>query len=421
MPDPVSFIRWLGAKWSTAGTSRKSGYLILVVVFAVGVGFLAQVVPGFDWLKELFSRARPEVQTSVLAVLATLAVIAGVWAALRNVRVTELKEDVGRLRTALDAAEKEVRHQQERMDHLLAVESRAGLWQRACTVNVPPFVPAAQRGTRFVTVLNLKGGVGKTTLTANLAASLAMAAKPHRVLLIDIDFQGTLGDAAVDKSLIEIQAQHQAFVNRLLLGHPAGDLLPRLTVPMCRVPNAKVILATDTLDTDEFHLQARFFLDPSADPRYQFRSHLHTPEVFAGYDLVVFDCPPRVTTSVVNAIVCSDYVLIPTRLDRGSIDAVPRTLHWLRSLGPVCPADVLGVVASHATVRDGKLTKADQQSHEYLRDVVQSQCGDDRVFKAAVPSTPRAIGPDRGLVAALTAEGRQVFAPVVSELVKRMH
>lgn len=285
----------------------------------------------------------------------------------------------------------------------------------------------AQRKTRFLTVLNLKGGVGKTTLAANLAACLAGDKKrPLRILLIDVDFQGTLGRATVDEAISEVQRQHDALVNLLLTqSSPDDKLLQRLTVPMYHVAEARVILATDSLDADEFQLQARFFVDPVADPRFQFRRHFHREAFDGQFDLVIFDCPPRITTSVVNAVACSDWVLIPTKLDRGSIDAVPRTVAWMTSLGANCPAEVLGVVASHVAIRGGKKVQADQQSYEDLQAVVDTACGPgadnkSRLFKAVIRATNDAIGAERGEVASVSPTGQLVFADVVAELRGKM-
>jgi cellulose biosynthesis protein BcsQ len=147
--------------------------------------------------------------------------------------------------------------------------------------------------------------------------------------------------------------------------------------------------------------------------------HLHQPEIFKNFDVVIFDCPPRITTSVVNAVTCSDYVLIPTKLDNGSIDAVPRTVAWLKSLGSLCQADI-GVVASHAVIRKDQLVKADLYCFERLRDKVKTTCGEGALFESVIPSSRDALPPDRGRVAATTEAGRELYARVAAELRKRM-
>ncbi len=388
--------------------------LVLLAAFAL---LLSQTNNLGEWFNKLPDAAKGVVVLGLFAIaLGTTG-----WALLESTREKQLTDENEQLKAKLAAAEAEVKQHDDLMERLVNVESRERLWQKECKVPRPQFIPAGQRRARFVTVLNLKGGVGKTTLTANLAAGLGLATKPLKVLLVDVDFQGTLGTATVDPALRQIQEVNDHFVHRLLKAEQPDDThLPRLRMGMSGVPSAQVILAADSLDRAEFELQAVYFLDEERDPRFRFVTHFHRDAVVNEYDLVVFDCPPRVTTSVVNALFCSDAILIPTRLDGGSINAVPRTINWVKSFGPLCPAAVVGVVATHVTVRQGKLSKGDQLSYDRLRDEVQSSYGTDVLFKEVVRSTPDALNPKPGVVASTTATGRQVFAKFVAEFRKRM-
>ncbi len=418
-------LTWIKEKWSRLGLVWR---VVCAVVGLALLGLLIVFVPQIQPLKEEYARAGPEAQMMFLTL--GLIILLGVfWFGIderhRVKRLTEEKEAAERAKAEaadkVTGAETEVARLQAQWDNLLAVGCKDVLWKREPVVVPPPFVPKSNRATRFVTVLNLKGGVGKTTLAANLAAGLASGPSPLRVLLIDIDFQGTLSRATVAGALIEEKVKHDSLVHRLLTAPDADAmLLDRLAATMSGVSGGRVILADENLDHEEFQLQARFFVDPKADPRFRFRLHLHQPGVFHSYDVVLFDSPPRVTTSVVNALACSDYVLVPTKLDDGSIGAVPRALAWMKSLGSVCPAELLGVIASHARVLSGALVKGDNDSYEYLRRVVESNCGDaKKVLKAVVPHSMKAVGSD-GEIGSLTADGQKVFAAVIKEVRGRM-
>ena len=418
-------LEWVRDRWAVMGWGKR---ILSIVLLLVAVGALIRFASGVALTKEAFATARPEVQIIILLVLIAVMAFALLFGLSEYHRVqglTEKKDAAEVAKTAaenkLNDAEAEVARLQARWDHLLTVGCKDVLWKRAPVVVPPAFVPKANRKTRFVTVLNLKGGVGKTTLSANLAAGLASGSAPLRVLLVDTDFQGTLSRATVEGSLIGEKVTHESLVHRLLTSpEPDAGLLNRLTAAMSGVTNARVVLADEDLDHEEFQLQARFFVEPATDPRFRFRTHLHRQAVFDAYDVVVFDSPPRVTTSVVNALACSDYVLIPTKLGRGDVDAVPRTVAWMRSLGAVCPADVLGVVASHARVISGALVKDDKLSYEYLSEVVKSECGDaKKLLKTVVPHSMKAVG-SNGEIAALTADGQRVFAAVVKDVRGRM-
>jgi len=413
-----SSLKWVQNRWSKAGTLVRMLYLLLLIsVLTLAVALTPFALTFEVW----FAQARPEAQSVILIFLLIAWIGFTILALDRSGRVEHLKDESAQLKVRLDNATQQVCDLEQRWDHLRDVECRDNLWKRPYQIVPPPFVPKAQRKTRFLTVLNLKGGVGKTTLTANIAACLGLAERPLRILLIDIDFQGTLSAATVEHALIGIQHQNRSYVNHLLTeAEPDDALIPRLAVRMNGVPSVSVILANDTLDTVEFELQARFFVEPARDPRFRFRQQLHRPAVFDKFDLVIFDCAPRITTSVVNALACSDYVLIPTGLDRGSIDAVPRTMDWMKSLGANCPADVVGVVATRTSERMAKLVKADNESYEQLRAVVESHCGAGRLFSAWVRSSRDAISAEPGSVAGLTPGGRSEYAAVVAELRGRM-
>jgi chromosome partitioning protein len=251
---------------------------------------------------------------------------------------------------------------------------------------------------------------------------MALGDRPLRVLLVDVDFQGTLSDVCADPQLVELQLKNGSTVVRLLgAGGSNGDLASLMT-PMSQVPGAKVILANDELEAEDYRLQAEYFVNKDREVRYLFRNLLHRESVYNQFDLVLFDCPPRLTTSAVNALACSDYVLIPTKLDPGSINAVPRTLRWLDELAGVVPAQLLGVVVNQATHRVGKLTRADQNSYTYLCAVVaQCKAGNNGfVFQATVKSDAKIVPTDRGLVASIEKENRELFIPLVTELRERI-
>jgi len=400
-----------------ASAFMKVVYLLLLVVV---VAALLQLAPFANRLSTMFGHMSTEAQSVVFVAMLAGFIVFAMFGWKQAQGVESVSGELAKTKEELEVARQDAKLANERWDHLLSVESRGKLWQREWVGDRPNFVQKGRRKTHFLTVINLKGGVGKTTLAANLAAVYGSGKEPLRVLLVDIDFQGTLGDMSVDRPLVLLQRQHDGFVGRLLTTPtPDPALLARLTVPMNRVPSAKVILSNDALELDEFQLQARFFVDQKEDPRFRFLTHFHRAEVFEAFDLVIFDCPPRVTTSVVNALFCSDHVLIPTRMDSGSIDAVPRTLKWLQSLGTLCPAVVVGVVASHVRQRGGKSVGADKKSYDELRELVKSGGGGDTLFQAVVPTSPLVTDPKRGIVAA-TSGGREVFAAVAAELRQRM-
>ena len=89
------------------------------------------------------------------------------------------------------------------------------------------------------------------------------------------------------------------------------------------------------------------------DVRFRLRSALHSSQLRDFYDVVLIDCPPRLTAGCINALAASHYVLIPVLLEEISTEAVPRLLSWLKKFQAHACEDlgVLGVVGNKAFPR----------------------------------------------------------------------
>ena len=198
------------------------------------------------------------------------------------------------------------------------------IWERAIQ-GAPVFQPMTARKTRIIALANLKGGVGKTTLAANLGATLWK--QGYRVLLIDLDYQGSLTSLCLTGQEIEDLRRAGRFLHRLF--QDGGDSPEALLQAITRIGDSDGFLlgADEELADVEMQAMAEWLLDRSGDEvRFRLRRLLHSP------DVILLDCPPRLTTASVNALTCCDYVLIPVLLDLTSAEAVPRLLAWLRHL-----------------------------------------------------------------------------------------
>ncbi len=181
-----------------------------------------------------------------------------------------------------------------------------------------------------VAVINYKGGVGKTTLTANIGADLA--ARGRRVLLIDMDPQASLSFSFFrvdewEEQLASEQTMLQWFQS-YLRGGTTDPLRKYVVSPP--VVNEVVQPLGGQLDLLASHLGlievdldlaaslggARF---KQAHPRFLAVHRLLADALgddgFAGYDAVLIDCAPNFNMVTRTAIVASDYLLVPTRPD----------------------------------------------------------------------------------------------------------
>jgi chromosome partitioning protein len=222
---------------------------------------------------------------------------------------------------------------QAQIDAVLAFD---GNWTHTPPRDAPAFRPLADRRARVIATVNLKGGVGKTTLTANLAASLWSRDQKRRVLLLDLDYQANLTQCCLDRKTIARLRQQERLVQALFGDGPPD---PR-TVLRCAEPvlddrqrgtEGCIIASDELLGVQEARALARWLLSPAeGDVRFRLRSLLHADEVQRDYDYILLDCPPRLTTTCINALVAADYILIPVVLDEKSTEGAPRLLRWLR-------------------------------------------------------------------------------------------
>jgi len=264
-----------------------------------------------------------------------------------------------------DEARREVERLQQQIEEIARFDGR--LWLRPPTGPVPPFRPRADRKAVVISVLNLKGGVGKTTLTANLAATLATA--DRQALVVDLDYQRSLSMLLVGNRERILLHRGGLTVQRFLAGaaHRVSDLTGKAKDLAPDVPHCAVVTNSDaraggqpadSLEETENRLMVEWLLDRTRpDPRFFLREAVHDPGLDYGY--VLLDCPPRLTTACVNALAASDFVLIPVVPDPVSTRAAENLLRTLqRFRAELCPeVAVLGVVPNMVRLHNGEPTR----------------------------------------------------------------
>jgi cellulose biosynthesis protein BcsQ len=258
----------------------------------------------------------------------------------------QLTEEVTKKHTRAERAEARVSELEERIDQ---IKKDGRIWERP--VPGPPPRQLTERDVPIISVLNLKGGVGKTTITANLAGTMTQAGK--KVLVIDADYQRNLSMLLVpDRDRIALHTGQQTLQHFLDdKSHSSVSLRNRareiselskyfvVTNSDVRHPNAPVGTTgfkDISLEEVELRLMANWMLDRDGpDVRLFLREALHNVRSHDkewGYDYVVIDCPPRLSTACINALAASDFVLVPVLLDATSARSVPLLLRMLGRL-----------------------------------------------------------------------------------------
>jgi cellulose biosynthesis protein BcsQ len=247
-----------------------------------------------------------------------------------NVNTGELE---ARLKEAL---EREAKHDKL---HKAILDDESELWRlhEPC----PPSGysnPINVSRPKIIVVANNKGGVGKTTLTAGLAAYFEK--KNKRVLLIDLDYQGSLTSWMLRAAGIHIptnQPHRLAHANKLLDGNSMGQWeAEALSNGHGGGMNAQLVTADYTLTDHETKLMLRWIqTGGKPDVRYHLAEALmskHVQDEENGFDIVLIDAPPRLTTGTVGALVASTHLIVPTVLDPLSAETVGSFLRQVWNL-----------------------------------------------------------------------------------------
>ncbi len=164
---------------------------------------------------------------------------------------------------------------------------------------------------KILCIANQKGGVGKTTTTVNLAASLAAAER--RTLLIDMDPQGNAtSGVGIDKTRLP-ETIYDALIN---------DTDPTGIIIKTELPTLDLLPATSDLAGAELELVAV--------SERELKLKMVLKKISTPYDYILIDCPPSLNLLTLNAMVAADSVLIPLQCEFYAMEGLSQILNTIR-------------------------------------------------------------------------------------------
>lgn len=250
---------------------------------------------------------------------------------------------------------------------------------------------------RIIAIANQKGGVGKTTTSINLSASLA--AKGKKVLMIDTDPQGNATSGfGVDKNELENT------IYELILGECSiQDCILKDVIPGVSILPSNVNLAAAEIE-----------LIGVEKKEYILKNEIDW--IKESYDFIIIDCPPSLSMLTVNAMTTADTVLVPIQCEYYALEGLSQLIHTVNlvkeRLNP--DLDMEGVVF---TMFDSRTNLSNQVVENVKNNLQQT------VYNTIIPRNIRlAEAPSYGMPIQMydpKSAGAEAYMLLADEVIRR--
>ncbi|MEG0292666.1 MAG: ParA family protein, partial [Anaerovoracaceae bacterium] len=206
--------------------------------------------------------------------------------------------------------------------------------------------------TKVITILNIKGGVGKTTSSVNIATGLAN--KGYQVCLIDNDIQASATDLC---KLVGTEDDKIHYIDEMYLFKEEPGYFQTETENLYILPS-RLELATAEREILLGH-EAQFN-----------RLQKVVKKIKSVFDYIIIDCGPILNQLTVNALYCCDEVLIPLKIDKGAEKGFYITLKYIQEICESYDLDlpyrVLFTAVNRNNIDKNKITELREKANGHV-------------------------------------------------------
>ena len=227
---------------------------------------------------------------------------------------------------------------------------------------------------QIISVINQKGGVGKTTTVINLAAGLSQQNK--KILVIDLDPQG---NATTGLGLSNMENSSDTIYGVLNGTKEVFDVIKKTQFE-------NLDLVTSNVDLSGLEVETADDVNRAFILKYKIASYLNNSR--GSYDYILIDCPPSLSLLTVMALVCSDSLLVPLQTEFFALEGLTQLMKTIERIKINLNPDlkIRGILLTMYDKRNKLSSQVEKEARDYFNEKVYSTVIPRNVRLSEAPS-----------------------------------